>query len=174
MGGLSRGLGLLCLLLAGLLAALLWSGREPPPAMLPDAASGPFEAAGVLGPAPPPPPAPETLMQITARPLFEPDRRPRPAAETAEDWGEDWGEEWDDREETPVTAGPGAPNWRLLGILRSAEGDRALFLDLQDGGRLLLHPGDEQDGWRVTGLTDRSVALTHPELGEATYRLERR
>lgn len=169
MGALSRGLGLLCLLLGGLLAALLWSGREPPPAALPDAAGGPFEAAGVLGPAPPPPPGPEALAQIAARPLFEPDRRPRPPAESEADWEEDW-----DEEEAVPARGPEQPNWRLLGILRSAEGDRALFLDLRHGGRLVLHPGDEQDGWRLTGVGDRSVALTHAELGEVTYRLERR
>lgn len=165
-GTLLRGLGLLCLLLAAALAALLWSGRQPLPAALPPAAAGPFEAAGLLGPAATPPPGPAALAPITARPLFEPDRRPRPAAETAEDWDEAW-----DEPEEAAAAGPGAPQWRLLGILRSAEGDRALFLDLRHGGRLVLHPGDEQDGWRLTGVGDRSVALTHPELGEATYRL---
>jgi len=169
MGAPLRGLGLLCLLLGGLLAALLWTGREPPTAALPDAATGPLEAAGVLGPAPPPPPPPEALERIAARPLFEPDRRPRPPAETEADWEEDW-----DEEEAAPTGGPERPNWRLLGILRSAEGDRALFLDLDQGGRLLLGPGEEQDGWRLTGLADRSAALTHAELGEVTYRLERR
>ena len=106
-------------------------------------------------------PPKETFAAMVDRPLFSPTRRPYAPVVVAV-------------EPEPVASEPGPPEpldptIRFVGSVSRSNETLALITREDTDLVEALRPGDEVDGWRVTGITDWSLEL---EAGGEKFRLE--
>lgn len=107
---------------------------------------------------------PADFTALRQRPLFAPDRS-APAAPVEEQ------EPTPMEEPPPIEAmpAPSAPDWELIGLVRSSEVNRAVFRARGMEPPFSLRLGDSREGWTLTELK-RFEAILDSDHGRATLR----